>query len=846
MPRSLIRQICLICLMSSIALAAPAHTRATDYQQCTTSATCTIGEYLYDDDYTPLTGATCTLTAKYPGGTTFLNGVAMTGSADGWYKYDATTDTTTGLYPASICCTAGSDYLCLDKTFEVKAESGSSLTAASIWSYSDRTLTGYGTLVSDIWNYSGRTLTSFGNLVSDIWGYSSRTMTSFGSLVTDIWGVDNRALTTSTPLPSSLESILVEQKVQRELLEKIVNAPVISLSLEDGESLPDLETKLEQSRKNASLLFDHISTAKSRLLVLDSKWDRLTKDAVASEITSIASLFQNSDPLIELTKSWDTQAVTTLNANIETLKQELSTLLSSTTINKTKLAPPTLLSSLTTLDTLEAVLGDTTNVSGDQTMFGYLSSVSERHQTLRSENQKIAAILENLSGQGLKSTESEVNQIKSRLLTLNQFPGGDSLASPAKTGSDPRLNFKNILYSLQALIGLNTQLLALNVGQPIRSLWLEEGSIIFRAVITNPSPVISQTVPLKFYLPREVKTTDIIELDSSLSTTYDPKEEALYASGSYSLKPKETKLIFIEVEDIWQLSPDEIQTLRNQASNLLKPLEKTAYFSQGTTLKSDIDVTLDKVVLATGKAVTPENRIRTYREAKLELTKVTANMNRLQDLVAQSSGTGSVFGFVGGVQTVAVWGIILVVVAGFIFLSLYFKKLGITPQEPRAPLPTPSPVSLESEPVPSWRMPTIITAVVIVTAVSTIALTRLATPKVDPQTINQVAPPASIIPSPTPTASQAPDKRDTIEIKSEKSILGETTTNTSQSTLVVPDDSSVNLRNAPSSTADIIMAIKQSVDVYIFKSEGEWRQIGFASTDDGKGYWVHSKFIEGK
>lgn len=843
------RLLALALILSPISsLLAPSVAKATDYQQCTTSATCTIGEYLYDDDYTPLTGATCTLTAKYPGGTTFLNGVAMTGSSDGWYKYDATTDTTTGLYPASICCTAGSDYLCLDKTFEVKAESGSSLTAASIWSYSDRTLTGYGTLVSDIWNYSGRTLTSFGNLVSDIWGYSSRTMTSFGSLVTDIWGVDNRALSSSTPLPSSLENILAEQKVQRELLEKIVNAPVISLSLEDGENLPDLETKLEQSRKNASLLFDHISTAKSRLLVLDSKWDRLTTDAVASEITSIATLFQNSDPLIELTKSWDTQAVTTLNANIETLKQELSTLLSSTTINKTKLAPPTLLSSLTTLDNLEAVLGDTTNVSGDQTMFGYLSSVSERHQTLRSENQKIAAVLENLSGQGLKSTESEVNQIKSRLLTLNQFPGGDSLASPAKTGSDPRLNFKNILYSLQALIGLNTQLLALNVGQPIRSLWLEEGSIIFRAVITNPSPVISQTVPLKFYLPREVKTTDIIELDSSLSTTYDPKEEALYASGSYSLKPKETKLIFIEVEDIWQLSPDEIQTLRNQASNLLKPLEKTAYFSQGTTLKSDIDVTLDKVVLATGKAVTPENRIRTYREAKLELTKVTANMNRLQDLVAQSSGTGSVFGFVGGVQTVAVWGIILVVVAGFIFLSLYFKKLGIAPKETPTALPTITPtVSLESAPVPSWRMPAIITAVVIVTAVSTIALTRLASPQQPtPQTINQVAPPASIIPSPTPIPTHAPDKNDTIEVKSEKSILGETSTNTSQSTLVVPDDSSVNLRNAPSSSADIIMAIKQSVDVYIFKSEGEWRQIGFAPTDSTKGYWVHSKFIEGK
>ena len=103
-----------------------------------------------------------------------------------------------------------------------------------------------------------------------------------------------------------------------------------------------------------------------------------------------------------------------------------------------------------------------------------------------------------------------------------------------------------------------------------------------------------------------------------------------------------------------------------------------------------------------------------------------------------------------------------------------------------------------------------------------------------------------MIPSPTPIPTHAPDKHDTIEVKSEKSILGETTTNNSQSTLVVPADSSVNLRNAPSSTADIIMAIKQSVDVYIFKSEGEWRQIGFAPTDDGKGYWVHSKFIEGK
>jgi len=59
--------------------------------------------------------------------------------------------------------------------------------------------------------------------------------------------------------------------------------------------------------------------------------------------------------------------------------------------------------------------------------------------------------------------------------------------------------------------------------------------------------------------------------------------------------------------------------LRTQSLNLLKPLEKTAYYSQGIILKSDIDTTLDKIQLATSRAVTPENRIRSYREGKLEL-----------------------------------------------------------------------------------------------------------------------------------------------------------------------------------------------------------------------------------
>lgn len=830
-------------------IATPAH--AGDYQQCLTSATCTLGEFLYDDSYSPLPSQTCTLNAKDPSGTAFITNQAMTSRSDGWYSYDATIGTTEGLYTATICCTPATGTVCLDKSFEVKAASGSSLTPAAIWNYSDRTLTSYGSLVSDIWSYSSRSLTSFGSLVSDIWGYSGRTMTSFGDLVGSIWGAAPSSLTASpSNNPATLSGIVAEQKTQRDLLEKLVNAPIISLSLGDGSSTPDLESKLNESKKQASLLYDAISSAKSRLMILDSKWNKLTADAATKEITSVAGLIQDQDSLLSLEKAWDTPLISSLNEESSGLKSSLSSLLTAATIDKTTLAPSSLTASLEHLSVMENVLGDSTNSSDDKTFYGYLSQVDDRNTNLKSENQKISAILENLNGQGENTASTQVNSIKNRLLTLNEYPGGESLANPAKASTDSKLNLKNILFSLQALVGLNQQILAMNAGDPIRSLWLEEGSVIFRAVITNPSTITTQSVPLKFYLPREVKTDDIITLDPTLSTTYDSKEEALYASGTYELKPKETKVVFVEIQDIWQLTSTELETLRTQAINLLKPLEKTAYFSQGTTLKSDIDVTLDKVALSTSKAVTPENRIRTYREAKLELAKVDASMNRLQDLVAQSSGTGSIFGFVGGVQTVAVWGIILVVVAGFIFLSIYFKKLGLN-QRSTAPgvedAHTPrvsetervashlSPISLESKPTPSWQMPAIIAVVVAVTAGSTIFLTRMTSPKSTP-TINQVV----ATPSPSPSATPV---RNEIKVDSEKSVLGDNSESVSKYLLEVPEDSSVNIRNKPSSDADIVMAIKKSQDIYVFQVDGVWTQIGFTEADSTKGYWVSSKFV---
>jgi len=736
---------------------------AATYQQCPTSATCTIGEFLYDDEYALDTDASCDLTASYPNGSSFLDIDGITAPIDAWYHYDATIDTTEGLYPTTLCCSSGADYLCIDKTFEVTASAASpspGLTAAEVWSYSSRSLTDFGDLIADIWDHSTRSLTTFGDLIANIW---------------------TSAVTTSTSGPAQqITAITQEQQQQRVLLEKLVNAPVVSLSLEEGQTIPDLNVKLEQSRKHAQALYDWVQSGS-------------------------AILFTNPSALTALVNDWDAPVIKAINLAVQNQN----------------------------LDQLKSFVGHPGDTSAQATLFGFLAYVAARDAALENQNQKLALLLENWQGQGETLLTTSVTAMEKQVLALNQYPGGGSLIQPTKTNKDKKLNLKNLLFNLKALLGLNRQLLAVRPGDPIRSLWLEEGSIIFRAVITNPSSVISQTVPLKFFLPRELKTENIIGLDPSLETHYDTTEEALFVSGSYTLKPQETKLVAVEVEDIWQLTASELDALKNQAAELLRPLEKTSYFAQGTVLKSEIDVTVNKILLAQSKAIAPENRIRTYREAQLELNGVNTNMARLQDLVAQASGTGSIFGFIGGVQAVAVWGIIIIVIAGFVFLAIYMRQLKFKTAKTAKPksLAAPAPAGRPR----LWSNPALIPLVILVTTIITVIITQaLLRPKSAPEpTILEVAP------APSPSASPSPLPQE-INVKQEKQVLGEA----APKRLTVPEGSSVNLRSKPDPAAAVIMTVKTSLDVYVFETSDDWSRIDFSRQDSGQSWWVSSQFLD--
>lgn len=159
-------------------------TQAIEYQRVSLGDTIRIGEFLYEDDYSPST-ADCTLTIYDSAGTQKYTGT-MTENANGWHYHDYAVGAgeALGNWPTSMACgTAGVDLVIVDKTFTVipTTATTNNAIAESVWGSSTRSLTTFGTLVADtasaVWASGTRTLSSFGTLAADVWASATRTLT---------------------------------------------------------------------------------------------------------------------------------------------------------------------------------------------------------------------------------------------------------------------------------------------------------------------------------------------------------------------------------------------------------------------------------------------------------------------------------------------------------------------------------------------------------------------------------------------------------------------------------------------------------------------------------------------
>lgn len=626
--------------------------KAGNVQVCSPSSTCTVGEYLYDDSYQPEVGASCVLNIKNTDGTSFLSNQSLTATSDAWYGHTFTSSSTVGYYRAEICCDISADHMCIDKSFEVKNDASGSGSSAD-------------DIASAVWNYSGRTLTGFNNIVADVWSYATRTLTS-GANITNVTNITT----------TDIQTIKETTAETRNVLEQLINKPIVENSLEEIKDF-DLGDRIKQSKTTTNELFINLQFVGSVLDKTNKNWDKLTDRQILDNLNEVKDILgdesdsSSTDSFFGrvnfLRDTWKSKDSDDLHEEAKALKEGITFVTTGVaSYGKSKSLQKELASVLSYFKSSEKSL-DLVNKN--------ISNIEAVGNVVDANLSDIDSILKNWDDVTYLSVKSQVDEITKNLVTINKLPKLQVVLDSSYPDIVGSKKVKNKIFSLRALFFANKRLLLGGDKLAFSASWLEEGSVVIKTLITNPSTLISQEVPVKYYLPKELKKENVIDIDAGAEVKYDTEKDQLFVEGTFTLKPGETRTIRVRLEDIWVISESEIDSLKNQASELVKPLAKTAYYAQGITIKSDIDVSLEKARSLIADGQTPESKIKTYREAELELVSAKEKIEKLKDMVAEASNSGSILGFVGGSQAIAVWGIVVAVVAGFVFMTVYMRKL---------------------------------------------------------------------------------------------------------------------------------------------------------------------------
>lgn len=608
------------------------------------SNTTTIGEYLYDDTYVPDTSATCELNVKDTGGSALISSQSLTSTADGWYGYTFTSPTTAGYYRSEICCdTTSGDHMCIDKSFNILPDPSPAPStddiASAVWDYSDRTLTGFNSLIADMWNYTSRTLTP---------------STTNGDLT----------------------AIAKNTRETRLLIEELVNKPIIENSLEDVKDI-DLGERIKQSKTVSNEMYINLLLIGSNITKTNKDWNKLTDRQILDSLTDVKEIIgDESDSssvdsffgrINYLRDTWGLKESDDLREEIKAIKDSINYVTSGiSSYGKSKTLQKEVSSTLAYIKTSEKVLA---------LLNKKITETENFTNVLDTNIAEVNKILGSWSSDSYLGIKDSIDNLSKNVIAINKIPKGNLAIDTVYSDISGEKKLKNKVLGLRALLFANKKVLTSGQKTAFAANWLEEGSIVIKTLITNPSTLISQDVPLKYYLPKELKKENIIDSDAGIEVKYDTEKDQLYVEGVFKLKAGETRTIKVRVEDVWQINTAEIDSLLKQAEDLTKTLEKTAFFAQGISLKSDIEVNLTKAKELSKDSITPEAKIKSFREASLEIISAQEKLEKLKDLVSEAQSSGSILGFVGGSQAIAVWGIVLAVVCAFVFMAIYMKKL---------------------------------------------------------------------------------------------------------------------------------------------------------------------------
>ncbi|MFA5369727.1 MAG: hypothetical protein WC300_03305 [Candidatus Omnitrophota bacterium] len=165
--------------------------------------------------------------------------------------------------------------------------------------------------------------------------------------------------------------------------------------------------------------------------------------------------------------------------------------------------------------------------------------------------------------------------------------------------------------------------------------------IALRLMAVNPANS-EQRVPVKVYLPVEVKPEDIVYKDD-LEVGYDTQQGSYYVFGEYLLGPNEVLEKEIEIKDIWIIDSVEIALLHQEAKEVFNALKGTNYAEHAEMLYAGIEKKLKEAEMMQSLSDTsPGYKISNYRNCLSLINSAKSDLLAAKTMVAENTPRGMV------------------------------------------------------------------------------------------------------------------------------------------------------------------------------------------------------------
>ncbi|MFH0924248.1 MAG: hypothetical protein V1872_01225 [bacterium] len=170
-----------------------------------------------------------------------------------------------------------------------------------------------------------------------------------------------------------------------------------------------------------------------------------------------------------------------------------------------------------------------------------------------------------------------------------------------------------------------------------------EASIVLRAIILNPSKTKKKTIPFTYYLPKEILPEHVLD-KGDLNLNYDTKQSLHFVYKDIELEPGESRQVKIEMEDIFIITPQELETIKKELGVLVEKFKGGPFYERAQLVKDNIERKLEQILKYQQEndvvQVGPDMHISAFRHNKQVVEQCKGDLQDLDRLAAESKKGG--------------------------------------------------------------------------------------------------------------------------------------------------------------------------------------------------------------